>query len=92
MKVIKIGAIWCSACLIMNKRWKEVKEEVPFESVELDYDMDEDEVKRYSPGEVLPVFIFLDEEKEIDRLVGEYSYDELLNKMIEVGIINEENN
>ena len=30
--------------------------------------------------------------KEIDRLVGEYSYDELKNKMIEVGIINEKDN
>ena len=25
MKVIKVSAVWCGACLIMNKRWKELK-------------------------------------------------------------------
>ena len=92
MKVIKIGAIWCGGCLVMNKTWTKLKNNYQFDYQELDYDMDEEEVKKYSTGVVLPVFIFLDEDKEVDRLIGEFSYDELLNKMIEVGIINEENN
>lgn len=83
MKVIKIGAIWCSACLIMNKRWKEVKEEVPFESVELDYDMDEEEVQKYHPGDILPIFIFEKEGKEISRLEGEVTKEELLKQIKE---------
>ena len=29
-------------------------------TIELDYDMDEDEVKKYNPGDILPVFIFFD--------------------------------
>ena len=92
MKVIKIGAIWCGGCLVMNKVWKKLKDNYQFDYQELDYDMDEDEVKKYSPGDVLPIFIFMNEDEEIDRLTGEFSYDELYNKMLEVGIINEENN
>lgn len=92
MKVVKIGAIWCGGCLVMNKTWAKLKDNYNFEYEELDYDMDEDEVEKYKPGKILPVFIFVDDDKEIDRLIGEVSYKELLNKMIEVGIVNEENN
>ena len=92
MKIIKIGAIWCGGCLVMNKTWNKLKDNYQFDYEELDYDMDEEEVSKYEPGKILPVFIFMDEDKEIDRLTGEFSYEELLNKMIEVGIINEENN
>ena len=92
MKVVKIGAIWCGGCLVMNKPWAKLKDNYQFEYEELDLDMDEEEVEKYSPGDVLPVFIFMDEDKEISRLTGEFSYDELLNKMIEVGIIDEKNN
>ena len=92
MKAVKISAIWCGGCLVMNKVWKKLKDNFDFEFIELDYDMDEEEVTKYSPGKVLPVFIFIDKEKEIDRLTGEFSYEELVNKMIEVGIINEKNN
>ncbi|MBQ6497255.1 MAG: thioredoxin family protein [Bacilli bacterium] len=92
MKVIKIGAIWCGGCLVMNKVWNKLKDNYHFDYEELDYDMDEDEVSKYEPGKILPVFIFMDGDKEVDRLTGEFSYDELHNKMIEVGIINEENN
>ena len=92
MKVVKIGAIWCGGCLVMNKPWAKLKDNYQFEYEELDLDMDEEEVEKYSPGDVLPVFIFMDGDKEISRLTGEFSYDELLDKMIEVGIIDEENN
>ena len=47
--------------------------------------MDEEEVEKYNPGKVLPVFIFLKDDKEIDRLVGEVSYEELEQKYLEVG-------
>ena len=79
MKVIKITAIWCSACLIMNKRWKEIEKDYDIETISYDLDFDEDEVKKYEVGEKLPVFIFLDEDKEIGRLIGEKSLDEVIN-------------
>lgn len=89
MKIVKIGAIWCGGCLIMNKRWNKLKESYDFEAIELDYDMDEDEVKQYDPKDILPVFIFFDNDKEICRIIGEVSYEELENKIKEVGNLNE---
>ena len=34
MKVIKISAIWCGACLITNKVWKQLKEKYSFDALE----------------------------------------------------------
>lgn len=89
MRVVKINAIWCSGCLIMNKVWNKILKVHDIETLSLDYDMDEEEVKSYSPGNVLPVFIFYSGEKEVKRTVGELSYDEML-EVVE-GILNEEN-
>ncbi len=91
MKIVKISAIWCGACLIMNKAWKKLKDNYDFISVELDYDMDEEEVKKYSPGEILPVFIVYENDKELLRITGEIGYVELVNKILEVGELNEKN-
>ena len=85
MKIVKIGAIWCGGCLVMNKIWNRIKEEYDFDFLELDYDMDEEEVLKYSPGDILPVFIFMDSDKEISRIVGEVSYEEFVEKIKEIG-------
>ena len=85
MKIIKISAIWCGACLITNKAWNELKKNYDIETQELDYDFDEEKVQSYSPGKILPVFLFFKEGKEVARLVGEISYEELKEKMLEVG-------
>ena len=92
MKLVKIGAIWCGGCLVMNKVWSKLKEHYNFGFVELDYDMDEEEVANYNPGDVLPVFILFDSDKEVLRIVGELSYDEFVNKIDEVGGTSEKNN
>ena len=43
MKIVKISAIWCGGCLVMNKAWENVKKIYPnIEFVTLDYDMDEE--------------------------------------------------
>lgn len=84
MKVVKITAMWCSACLIMNKVWSKVKDNFDFEIEELDYDLDEEEVEKYNVGKVLPVFIFYDGDKEVLRLVGEYKEKDMINKINEV--------
>lgn len=89
MKVIKIGAVWCSGCLIMNKIWNKVLKEYSFEYLELDIDVDEDMVEGYGTFEVLPVFIVFDGEKEITRFSGEYNFDEFVRKLKEVGAIDE---
>ena len=91
MKIVKISAIWCGACLIMNKVWNKLKDK-DIELIELDYDMDEEEVKKYNPGDRLPVFIVFNGDKEVLRLTGEFSYDEFINKLKEVGVLLEKNN
>ncbi len=84
MKVVKITALWCSACLIMNKRWDEVLKEKRIETVSLDIDMNEEDVTKYEVGDVLPVFIFYKENKEVKRIVGEKTISELLSIIKEV--------
>lgn len=92
MKIVKISAIWCGACLIMNKVWNKIKENYDFEDIELDFDMDEEEALKYNPGDVLPVFIIFDNDKEVLRITGEFSYDEFINKINEVGVNLEKKN
>ncbi len=75
MRIIKIGAIWCPACLIVNKHLKKLKN---IEIISYDYDMDEDIVKKYNVGKVLPVLIFEDESgNEKTRLIGEVSLKQI---------------
>ena len=68
MKVIKINAIWCSACLVMNNNWNKVLKEKDIETISLDYDVDD--VEDYNVG------------KEVYRFCGEKSYKELI-KIVE---------
>ncbi len=89
MRVVKIGAVWCNGCLVMNNVWNKVLKTKDVDTKVLDIDMDEEEVKDYNVGDVLPVFIFYKGDKEVKRIVGEVSYDEMI-KVIEE-IENEEN-
>lgn len=77
MKIIKISAIWCPACIITNNVFNKIKKEYNFELQELDYDFDEEEVKKYNVGDILPVIIFTEDNKEVERLIGEKNYKEI---------------
>ena len=46
--------------------------------------MNEEEVAKFNAKTILPDFIFLVEDQEVDRLVGEVSYEELESKLLEV--------
>ena len=74
----------------MNKTISKIRKEYDIDYSELDLDMDEEEAKKYNPGDKLPVFIILDNDKEVTRFTGEYSYDEFKDKLIEAGVLNEE--
>ena len=82
MKVVKINAIWCSGCLVMNNVWNKILKKYNINTIELDYDMDEDEVSKYNVGDILPVFIFYKDDVEVNRVVGEVSLKEM-EKIIE---------
>ena len=75
MKIVKISAIWCPACIITNNALNKLKDNYSFELEELDYDFDD--IESYNVGDILPVLIFVKDDKEIDRLVGEKNYKEI---------------
>ena len=75
MKIIKISALWCPGCLVMNGVCKRICDENGYELLELDYDFDEEIVKKYNVGNILPVLIFEKNNNEILRIIGEKSYD-----------------
>jgi thiol-disulfide isomerase/thioredoxin len=81
MKVLKIGAVWCSGCTVMRPRWRAIEEDNPWLLTEYyEYDESEDIVEKYNiESATLPVFIFLDkEDKEFARLDGEVSKEKIL--------------
>ena len=84
MKIIKISALWCPACLITNKAIDKIKEEQNIEVENLDYDFDEDEVKKYNVGTTLPVLFFMNQDKELFRLIGEKNYEEIMKAVGDV--------
>lgn len=76
MKIIKITSLWCPSCLIVNELLNEIKD---VEIITLDYDFDSEEVKKYNPGKILPVLIFVDQnEEELERLIGEQKKTKIL--------------
>lgn len=78
MKIIKITAVWCPGCLLMNKTFKKIKEQYPDIEIEsYDYDIDEEEIKKYNIGNLLPVTIFINNDKEVSRLIGERNFEEI---------------
>lgn len=87
MQLIKIGAVWCSGCLVMNKVWNKFIKEYNVDYLEYDIDFDSDEVEKYNPGDKLPLFIVMDDNKEVTRFSGEYNYDEFISKLNGVGVI-----
>ena len=80
MKIVRINALWCSGCLYMKKVWKEIENIYPDLNIETyDYDMDEEKVKSFNPGEILPVTIFYKDNTEYKRLNGEHKKEEIID-------------
>lgn len=75
MKIIRITAIWCSSCIIMKSRFNDIIKDKDIEVIDLDYDIDD--IDKYNIGDMLPVFIKIKDNKELDRLVGEHSKEEI---------------
>lgn len=84
MKLIKVSAIWCPACLVMNNRLNKILKDYDIEVIEYDYDIDEEEVKKLEVGKLLPVLIFNKDDKEIKRLIGEISEKELIKEISDI--------
>ena len=50
MTVIKIGALWCPACILTGNALKKLNEEYDFELKDLDYDFDD--IDEYHIGDL----------------------------------------
>lgn len=83
MKIVRFTAMWCSSCLVMKKRWKNVFSNYPsIEIIDLDYDDDIEECKAYQVGSVLPVVIIFDDHgNELKRMIGEMKEKVLAEEM-----------
>ena len=58
----------------MEKDWNDYK----LDTLEYDYDIDNDKIGEYNVGKILPVYIFLDKDgNELERTIGEVDYDKL---------------
>ena len=87
MNIIKIGAMWCPACIIMNKFWNKIKEEFKnIEFIDYDLDIDEEQVKSYNVGNILPVIIAMNNDIEQSRLIGEKNEKEVLEFIRKIGV------
>jgi len=86
MKILKIGAVWCSGCLVMRPRWQKIEKQIQDLNTEyFDFDERKDIVEQYKiENSKLPVFIFLDKDgNELERKTGEVEEAvliELINK------------
>ena len=74
MKIVKITSLGCPSCIIMNKVFNKIKELYSFELEEYDYDFDD--IERFNAGKIMPVYIFFKDDKEVERLFGEHSFEE----------------
>ena len=85
MRVVKIGAMWCPACIVTNKFWKEIKDDFSdIEFVDLDIDMDDEESNKFGNLDILPVVVFEEKNKELKRIIGEHKKDEYENTIKEL--------
>lgn len=80
MKIIKISALWCPSCIIVNNIFNKIKNEYNLNIVEYDYDLDEEIVSEYNVGKKLPVIIACDDnDNELDRIIGEKTKEEFID-------------
>ncbi len=80
MKIISVSASWCSSCLIMKSRFNKCIKNRNIELEEYDYDFDEEIVSKLEIGNILPVYIRIDNNT---RLIGEQKESEII-KFLEV--------
>lgn len=71
MKLLRISASWCTSCIITYKDFKNIISKYNCDFEELDFDMDEEKIKEYNIGNILPVIIVYKDSKEVARIIGE---------------------
>lgn len=76
MRIIRIGAVWCSSCLIMKSRFNNLATDENIEIIDYDFDEATDIMKKYNVNtDILPIYIREDNKKII---IGEKNKKEIL--------------
>ncbi|MBQ4634025.1 MAG: thioredoxin family protein [Bacilli bacterium] len=85
MKLLRISAIWCPACLIMRPIYEQIANKYNLETKELDFDFDESEVEPLNVGNTLPVTIIYDDNNnELARICGEKKLEQIEERIKEL--------
>lgn len=78
MKIIKVTAMWCMSCLVMQKVYKKAFSTYEnLELIEYDFDEDIDSLSSLNVGSVLPLLIIYQDGLEVKRVAGEKSFKQL---------------
>lgn len=79
MKIIKVTAMWCMSCLVMQKVWSDVfKSYKDIDILAYDFDEDYEMIKKFNIDKILPVLIVFVDGKEVLRIIGEKSKKEMI--------------
>lgn len=80
MKLIIVSAKWSSLCNNIEDLKERLVKNNDITIKEYDYDFDSEKIKYYNVGQMVPLFILLDNnDNEITRVMGKKSYDEINN-------------
>lgn len=87
MKIVRLTALWCPACIIMHGMWQELEQLYPdIEFVKYDIDIDEDMADYYDNPAILPLIVFYKDDQEVLRVNGEKNKKELIKIIEELGV------
>lgn len=76
MKILKFYAEWCGPCKMLSKTLDTMKEQIPYEIVEIDVDNDLESSQKYGIRGV-PTMIMVDGDTEVKRQTGNMSAEQL---------------
>lgn len=78
MKIIKIGATWCMACIIVKNNLNKVLSKYPNILLEeYDIDIDQEQTLKYNISDNIPCLIFIKDDQEYKRLNGEVTKEKI---------------
>ncbi len=87
MKIVRLTALWCPACIVMHGMWQELEQLYPdIEFIKYDIDIDEDMADYYDNPAILPLIVFYKDDQELLRVNGEKNKKELIKIIEELGV------
>lgn len=87
MKIVRLTALWCPACIVMHQMWQELEQLYPdIEFIKYDIDIDEEMADYYDNPTILPLIVFYRNEQELLKVNGEKNKKELIKIIEDLGV------